>query len=54
MNIIDGKMPIEHKYGRGYRWFNTEDNIARWSSILELIPKPYTFSEKFKKDETEN
>lgn len=47
MNIIDGKMPTEHKYGRGYRWHNTEDGISRWSQTLELIPEPREFSQKY-------
>ena len=48
MNIIDGRMPEQHKYGRGYRWFNDEDNISCWSENLNLIPKPYIFSERYK------
>jgi hypothetical protein len=48
MNIIDGRLPSEHKYGQGFRWYNTEDNISRWSENLNLVPKPYIFSENFK------
>ena len=47
MNIIDGKMPEVHKYGSGYRWYNTEDGVSRWSQTLELIPEPRQFSEKY-------
>lgn len=47
MNIIDGKLPVEHKYGRGYRYYNTEDRVSRWAAKLELIPEPRQFSEKY-------
>lgn len=48
MDIIDGRFCEQHKYGRGYRWYNTEDNISQWSENLNLIPKPYIFSENYK------
>ena len=54
MNIIDGKMPEVHKYGRGYRWYNTEDGVSRWSQTLELIPEPRQFSEKYILNESVN
>lgn len=53
MNIVDGKMPTEHKYGRGYRWYNAEDGVSRWSSTLNLIPEPRQFSQKYILDYSE-
>jgi hypothetical protein len=47
MNIIDGKMSELHKYGRGYRWYNTEDGISRWSITYDLIPEPKVYSLRF-------